>query len=69
MTSDLTILSVAILIALVIFFLPTVIAFAKNRKYRWVVLFVNVVAGFTLIGWFGALIWSIAEDTFIKNER
>jgi len=69
MTSDLTIPSVAILIALVIFFLPTVIAFVKNRKYRWVVLFVNVVAGFTLIGWFGALIWSIAEDTFIKNER
>jgi hypothetical protein len=69
MTSDLTIPSVAILIALVIFFLPTVIAFVKNCKYRWVVLFVNVVAGFTLIGWFGALIWSIAEDTFIKNER
>jgi len=69
MTSDLIIPSVAMLIAMligmIIFFLPTVIAFGKGHKYCWIILFINVVFGFTLIGWFGALIWSIAGDDII----
>jgi len=69
MTSDTVLLCTILFAAIAIFFLPSVIAFIANRKYRWVVLFVNVVFGFTLIGWVGALIWSIAEDTFIDDER
>jgi hypothetical protein len=52
----------------VIFFLPTVIAFGKGHKYSWIILFINVVFGFTLIGWFGALIWSIAGDGIIDKR-
>lgn len=56
---------VLILIASWAFFLPSYIAFSKNHKYRWIILFINFVFGFTLIGWFGALIWSIAGDDLI----
>tara|TARA_R110000868_G_scaffold281159_12_gene541550 strand:- start:1280 stop:1480 length:201 start_codon:yes stop_codon:yes gene_type:complete len=62
MTFDLIIILGVLLLALVIFFLPTVIAFGKGHKYCWIILFINVVFGFTLIGWFGALIWSVAGD-------
>jgi hypothetical protein len=54
-----------ILVIAVLFVLPTTIAFWKGHKYRWIILFINVVFGFTLIGWFGALIWSIAGDDII----
>ena len=47
------------------FFTPTIIAFNKKHKYRWIILFINVVFGSTLIGWFGALIWAIAGDDLI----
>lgn len=52
----------------VIFSLPTVIAFGKGHNYRWIILFINVLFGFTLIGWFGALIWSIAGDGIIDKK-
>jgi hypothetical protein len=44
------------------FFTPTIIAFNKKHKYRWIIFLINVVFGSTLIGWFGALIWSVAGD-------
>ena len=56
---------VIIILLLLIFFLPTIIAFSKRRKHKWIILFINVVFGFTLIGWFGALIWSIVGDDII----
>lgn len=49
-------------ILLLLVFLPTVIAFNKEHKYSWVILFINVFFGFTFIGWSVALIWSIAGD-------
>lgn len=67
MTFDFIIILGVLLLALVIFFLPTVIAFGKGHKYSWIILFINVVFGFTLIGWFGALIWSVAGDNIINN--
>ena len=69
MTSD-TIMLTAIGLALLglfgLFFIsPSWLAFHKGHKYRWVILFINVVFGFTLIGWFGALIWALAGDDLI----
>lgn len=68
MTFDFIIILGVLLLALVIFLLPTVIAFGKGHKYSWMILFINVVFGFTLIGWFGALIWSIAGDGIIDKR-
>lgn len=60
-----TVILFVILLILVLFLLPTAIAFCKGHQYRWIILFINVVFGFTLIGWFGALIWSIAGDDIV----
>ena len=47
------------------FFTPTIIAFNKKHKYRWIIFLINFAFGSTLIGWFGALIWSVAGDDLI----
>jgi hypothetical protein len=67
MTSDSIILLAVLLSALAIYLLPTIIAALKGHKYFWVILFINIVFGFTLIGWVGSLIWSIAGDKLVDN--
>lgn len=50
-------------IILILYFIPTYIAAFMNKKYFLQIFLLNLFAGFTFIGWLGALIWA----TF-KNE-
>lgn len=61
-------LPVALLIAL--YFLPTIIA-ARSRNDTLVVFFVNLLTGWTVIGWFFALILALerpANGEVIQGE-
>jgi len=46
------------LIALLVYLLPTWIAHARGTKSRWWITTLNVLFGWSLIGWFVTLIWS-----------
>ena len=48
---------------LLLYFIPTYIAAFMNKKYFLQIFLLNLFAGFTFIGWLGALIWAT-----IKNE-
>jgi hypothetical protein len=50
--------AVAGLLSLVLFFLPTIIAFRRDHRNRWVIFLINLVFGVTILGWVGALIWA-----------
>jgi hypothetical protein len=51
-----------------IFFLPSIIAFNREHRNRWVILVINIVFGFTLLGWLVALIWSLNKiDSPLKG--
>ncbi|MEU3711505.1 superinfection immunity protein [Streptomyces catenulae] len=43
-------------LALVVFFIPTYVAFHREVENRWLVLAINVFFGGTLVGWVIALI-------------
>lgn len=45
-----------------LYFLPTVIAYKKGHKQTTPIFTINLVLGFTLIGWFVALIWALTEN-------
>lgn len=47
------------LMSLALLGLPTLIAFSRQHRNRWVIALINVVFGATIIGWFGALIWAL----------
>jgi len=50
-------------VALVIIYLfPTVIAASKQRKNSTAIFLVNFFFGWSIIGWFIALIWAVTED-------
>ena len=40
-------------------FVPSVIAFLRDHQSKWAILVLNIVLGWSGIGWIAALIWSL----------
>ncbi|MGN6537626.1 MAG: superinfection immunity protein [Mesorhizobium sp.] len=54
----LTVIDVLIMMAVTIYFLPTIVAFVRRHPNLWPIFIINVVFGLTVLGWFGSLIWA-----------
>jgi hypothetical protein len=46
----------------VMYFLPSIVAFARNKRDTTAILLLNIFRGWTLIGWIVALIWAAKND-------
>jgi hypothetical protein len=46
----------------VIYFLPTILAFARNKRDTAAILLLNLLLGWTMIGWVVALVWAVKTD-------
>ena len=46
----------------VIYFLPTILAFARNKRDTAAILLLNLFLGWTMIGWVVALVWAVKAD-------
>ena len=58
----------SVLVAL-LFFLPTVIALLRNH-HNWVpIALVNVLLGWTVLGWVVALVWSFTATSVPVRQR
>jgi hypothetical protein len=53
---------VLILIILVIYFLPGLVASGRSHRQRLAIGILNLLGGWTLIGWIGALVWACTTD-------
>ena len=47
----------------VLYFLPAIIAFARSKRDSASILVLNLLLGWTAIGWVIALIWAVKTDT------
>ena len=57
-----------IVIIALVYFLPTIVAFSRRHRNRWIILAINLVFGATLLGWVLALIWALNKvDDPIKG--
>lgn len=52
---------VLLVLILVFYFLPAVIASKRKTKHGGTIFFINLVFGWTVLGWIAALIWAIVE--------
>jgi Superinfection immunity protein len=50
------------LVGLALYFLPTIIVLARGKKNVLGPILVNVLLGWTVIGWIVALVWALAVD-------
>lgn len=57
--SLISVLLLIALIALPLYFLPSMIAFKRRHPNRWVILLLNAFLGGTGIIWFGCIIWAL----------
>ncbi|RUZ79406.1 superinfection immunity protein [Mesorhizobium sp. M7A.F.Ca.US.006.01.1.1] len=60
---------IILLIAAVIFLIPTIIAFLRRHPNRWVIFLLNTFLGATGIIWFGCLIWACKAIHIAASPR
>ena len=61
-------ISVALVIFILVYLLPTFIAFKRKHKHRKSICLINIFLGFTTIAWVVSLIWAFVDDD-IKNQQ
>jgi len=44
------------------YFLPTIIAFARSKRDTGAILLLNFFLGWSVIGWIVALVWAVKTD-------
>jgi hypothetical protein len=49
-------------VGFVLYFLPTIIALARNKRDTTSILLLNLFLGWTAIGWVIALVWAAKHD-------
>ena len=64
---DLNSLFAVFFILLILFFIPTYVAFYRNHPNRWLILVINATLGGTGIGWLGSLVWAFSA-AHMSNE-
>ena len=47
------------LVAAVVYFAPSAVAAARNHQQRGAIITLNVLLGWTLLGWIAALVWAM----------
>ena len=52
------VIAVLVIIGIVIYLIPSIIAFRRDTASRWVIFLVNVFLGWTLLIWLVTLIWA-----------
>lgn len=49
-------------LAAFIYFIPSVVAHSQNRRQRGAIFMLNLLAGWTVLGWIAAMVWACVED-------
>lgn len=52
----------------VLYFLPWFVAAARNHRNWPAIAVMNLLLGWTLLGWIGALIWATTNDVEARGE-
>ena len=67
MKSKVTSLIFIIVITALIYFIPTVICLIRKHTYKLYIICLNIILGWTLIGWIVCLIWSFIDNKTTEN--
>jgi hypothetical protein len=51
-----------VVIFVTVYFFPSIIAYYKDKRNRGAILALNLLLGFTFIGWVVALVWALTQD-------
>lgn len=52
---------VCTVVGFILYFLPAIIAFKRNHEYRNIILILDLLFGWTFLGWAACLIWAFID--------
>jgi len=58
---DVILTVVLILFGVVVFLLPSIISANRNHPHMFAIAWLNILAGWTFVGWVGALVWACID--------
>ena len=58
---------VVLIIGCIIYFLPTIIAFKRGKRNKVAIFALNLLLGWTFIGWAISLVWSLTVDEGVRG--
>lgn len=58
---------VIIIVLIIPYFIPTIIAVIRKHQSTPAIVLINVLLGWTLIGWIAALVWSLSALSTTTN--
>lgn len=50
-----------------IYFIPTIVSLVRNNTYKIYIIGINILLGWTLLGWIVCLIWSFVDKKDVKE--
>ena len=53
---------IILLISAIIYFIPSIIANNRNHRQSTAIFLLNLLLGWTFIGWGAALVWAVTND-------
>ena len=60
---DHTITVILLILIVILYMLPTLVAYARDIPQRQTITILNIVLGWTLIGWLVACVWAMSAET------
>ena len=58
-----------LLLGLPVYFAPTIIAAIRKTRKFVAILILNLLAGWTVVGWVASLVWAIVADKKTNNHE
>jgi T4 superinfection immunity protein len=52
---------IGLIILLVPYFAPSIVAFVRSHHNKWAIFALNLLLGWTILGWIGSLVWSLTR--------
>jgi len=52
-----------LIVALLLYFVPSVVAFVRSHHNKWAIFALNLLLGWTFLGWIAALVWSLTRPS------
>lgn len=65
----LVIVVVLVILGIVLYFLPSIIAYKRGHANKGIILLINFLLGWTLLGWIGCLVWSFIDTNGSKTSN
>ena len=57
-----------IILVIILYFLPTIVAFIRKHSNRLAIFFLNLFTGCTGLGWVAAFVWAFIDKPIVKIQ-